>query len=138
MADEKVNSGPEEVNAAEPEVTEEATGSSPPEAAVMEPEQPEPAEPTAGEPAMAEPCLLYTSLRSQRRDRGFESLRVHHMRAIKKILSEQTPILSGFLLFQKRFWQVQSHGCKIDICPLRGDLYSRMSMTPIWTESMSI
>ena len=48
MADEKVNSGPEEVNAAEPEVTEEATGSSPPEAAVMEPEQPEPAEPTAG------------------------------------------------------------------------------------------
>ncbi len=45
MADEKVNSGPEEVNAAEPEVTEEAAGSSPPEAAVMEPEQPETAEP---------------------------------------------------------------------------------------------
>ena len=33
MADEKLNLGPDEVNAAEPEVAEQAIGDSPPEAA---------------------------------------------------------------------------------------------------------
>ena len=55
MADEKVNGGPEEVNAAEPEVMEQAAVDTPPEAAAPEPEVVEPAEPTAGESAVAEP-----------------------------------------------------------------------------------
>ena len=52
MADEKLNLGPDEVNAAEPEVAEQATGDSPPEAAAPEPEQAEPGmdDPSAGEP----------------------------------------------------------------------------------------
>ena len=52
MADEKLNLGPDEVNAAEPEVAEQATGDSPPEAAAPEPEQAEPGmdNPSAGEP----------------------------------------------------------------------------------------
>ena len=55
MAEEKVNSGAEEINAAEPEVTEQAAVDTPPEAAAPEPEVTEPAEPAAGEPAVAEP-----------------------------------------------------------------------------------
>ena len=55
MAEEKVNSGPEEINAAEPEVTEQTAVDTPPEAAAPEPEVTEPAEPAAGEPAVAEP-----------------------------------------------------------------------------------
>ena len=55
MADEKVNGGPEEVNAAEPEVMEQAAVDTPPEAAAPEPEVVEPAEPAAGDPAVAEP-----------------------------------------------------------------------------------
>ena len=50
MAEEKVNSGAEEVNAAEPEVTEQAAVDTPPEAAVPEPEVTEPAEPAVAEP----------------------------------------------------------------------------------------
>ncbi len=42
MADETLNIGPDEVNAAEPEVAEQATGDSPPEATAPEPEQAEP------------------------------------------------------------------------------------------------
>ena len=55
MAHEKVNRGPEEVNAAEPEVVEEAAVNTPPEAAILGSEVAEPAEPVAVEPAMAEP-----------------------------------------------------------------------------------
>ena len=55
MADEKVNGGPEEVNAAEPEVMEQAAVDTPPEAAAPEPEVVEPAEFAAGDPAVAEP-----------------------------------------------------------------------------------
>lgn len=55
MADEKLNIGPDEVNAAEPEVTEQPAGDSPPEAAVPEPEQAEPAEPGMEEPSAGEP-----------------------------------------------------------------------------------
>ena len=55
MADEKVNGGPEEVNAAEPEVMEQAAVDTPPEAAAPEPEVVEPAEPAVGDPAVAEP-----------------------------------------------------------------------------------
>ena len=55
MADEKVNGGPEEVNAAEPEVMEQAAVDTPPEAAAPEPEVVEPAEPAAGDPAVVEP-----------------------------------------------------------------------------------
>ena len=53
MADEKLNIGPDEVNAAEPEVTEQPAGDSPPEAAV--PEQAETAEPGMEEPSAGEP-----------------------------------------------------------------------------------
>ena len=38
MADETLNIGSDEVNAAEPEVTEPPAGDSPPEVAVLEPE----------------------------------------------------------------------------------------------------
>ena len=55
MADEKVNGGTEEVNAAEPEVMEQAAVDTSPEAAAPEPEVVEPAEPAAGESAVAEP-----------------------------------------------------------------------------------
>ena len=55
MADEKLNIGPDEVDAAEPEVTEQPTGDSPPEAAVPEPEQAETAEPGMEEPSAGEP-----------------------------------------------------------------------------------
>ena len=55
MADEKVNGGPEEVNAAEPEVMEQAAVDTLPEAAAPEPEVVEPAEPAAGDSAMVEP-----------------------------------------------------------------------------------
>ena len=55
MADEKVNGGPEEVNAAEPEVMEQAAVDTPPEASAPEPEVVEPAEPAAGDPAVVEP-----------------------------------------------------------------------------------
>ena len=55
MADEKVNGGTEEVNAAEPEVMEQAAVDTSPEAAAPEPEVVEPAEPAAGDPAVAEP-----------------------------------------------------------------------------------
>ena len=55
MADEKVNGSPEEVNAAEPEVMEQAAVDTQPEAAAPEPEVVEPAEPAAGDPAVAEP-----------------------------------------------------------------------------------
>lgn len=52
MADEKLNLGPDEVNTAEPEAAEQATGDSPPEATAPEPEQAEPGMdgPSAGEP----------------------------------------------------------------------------------------
>ena len=55
MAEEKVNSGAEEINAAEPEVTEQTAVDTPPEAAAPEPEVAEPAEPADGDPGMAEP-----------------------------------------------------------------------------------
>ena len=55
MADEKLNIGPDEVNAAEPEVTEQAAGDSPPEAAAPEPEQAETAEPGMDDPSAGEP-----------------------------------------------------------------------------------
>ena len=45
MADETLNIGSDEVNAAEPEVTEPPAGDSPPEVAVPEPELAEPAGP---------------------------------------------------------------------------------------------
>ena len=55
MADETLNIGPDEVNTAEPEVTEQPTRDSPPEAAVPEPEQAETAEPGMEEPSAGEP-----------------------------------------------------------------------------------
>ena len=54
MADEKMNIGPDEANAAEPEVTERAAGDSPPEAAAPEPEQAETAEPGMDDPSAEE------------------------------------------------------------------------------------
>lgn len=55
MADKTLHIGPDEVNTAEPEVTEPTAGDNPPEAAVPEPEQAEPAEPGMEEPSAGEP-----------------------------------------------------------------------------------
>ena len=55
MADETLNIGPDEANAAEPEVTEQPAGGSPPEAAAPEPEQAETAGPGMEEPSAGEP-----------------------------------------------------------------------------------
>ena len=55
MANEKVNIGPDEVNATEPEVTEQTAGGSPPEAALPEPEQAETPEPGMDDPSNGEP-----------------------------------------------------------------------------------
>lgn len=55
MADEKVNSGPEEVNAAEPEVTEEAAGSSRPRPPSWSRNSPNRRSRRPVSPAMAEP-----------------------------------------------------------------------------------
>ena len=55
MANEKVNIGPDEVNATEPEVTEQTAGGSPPEAALPEPEQAETPEPAWTIPLMGSP-----------------------------------------------------------------------------------
>lgn len=54
MADETLNIGPDEVNAAEPEVTEQPAGDSPPEAAAPEPEQAETTEPGMEESSAGE------------------------------------------------------------------------------------
>ena len=55
MADEKVNGSPEEIKAAEPEVTEQVAVDTPPEAAISEPEVAEPAEPAVAEPVPEAP-----------------------------------------------------------------------------------
>ena len=55
MADETLNIGSDEVNAAEPEVTEPPAGDSPPEVAVPELELAEPAGPGMEEPSAGEP-----------------------------------------------------------------------------------
>ena len=55
MADETLNIGSDEVNAAEPEVTEPPAGDSSPEVAVPEPELAEPAGPGMEEPSAEEP-----------------------------------------------------------------------------------